>query len=110
MLKKFDEVFGTFQDPIFKQFFQTNYKNPESSLRVLLEHQGIIRCYFQLRFIRNIVEEKLEKIYDLYKITSDNKKMDYCMDMEENPEITVNSNIISNLHKVRAKCAEINII
>ena len=63
-----------------------------------------------MRYIRNIVEEKLEKIYDLYKISKDNKKMDYCMDMEEFPEITVNANIISNLYKVRAKCAEINII
>jgi len=47
LLKKFDEIFEAFQDPIFKQFFQNNYKNQDSPLRVLLEHQGIVRCYFQ---------------------------------------------------------------
>lgn len=101
LLKKFDEVFGTLQDPIFKQFFVNNYKDPECPLRVLLEHQGIVRCYFQLKYITNVIEDKLERIYDLYKISKEHKRLDYCIDMEEFPDIQVDANHVTNLHKVR---------
>jgi hypothetical protein len=111
LLRKFDEIFQAFQNPIFKEFFVNNYQESESPLRVLLEHQGIVRCYFQLKYIQKITTPELAKLYEIYGVDIYDHRMDYAIDMDEDPEITtINSVLISNLHLVKDKSHYIDMI
>ena len=60
ILLKIDKHTQAFQDPIFKKFFFDNYEN--SILRHFLEHPGLLRVYFQMKFLQKKIMLFLRKI------------------------------------------------
>lgn len=69
-LRKFDDTFQAFHTPFFKDFFKNNYNTKDSPIKMVLEHQGTIKCYFQLVYIKKVMDEELGKIYLNHNINS----------------------------------------
>ena len=60
ILLKIDKHTQAFQAPIFKDFFFNNYEN--STMRHFIEHPGLLRVYFQIKFLKKKMYLFLKKI------------------------------------------------
>lgn len=72
LLKKFDDTFQAFHNPILKDFFKRKFNEPDSPVKILQEHPGTLRCYFQQSYIKKIMDIELEKIYNAYNVCKEN--------------------------------------
>ena len=68
LLNNFAYHFKNCDNKILKEFFHNNLKKRDDPLRILIEHNGIIRCFYQLYFLKKIIDEELEKICKAYEV------------------------------------------
>lgn len=71
LLRNVDDESHAFESQLFKDFFQGFYNEKNSHLKHFLEHPGILRVYFQLEYLINVMELGLNETI---------KKKDYIID------------------------------
>ena len=61
LLRNIDHETHAFESAVFKNFLKDFYKDQSTHFKHFLEHPGVLRAYFQLRYLIQVISKGLDK-------------------------------------------------
>jgi MFS family permease len=80
LLRNIDHETHAFEQQIFKDFLKKFYNDKDTHFRHFLEHPGVLRAYFQLKYLIEVIQKGLEKSKKL-------KDFDPVVSSKSNPKL-----------------------